>query len=97
MKLFRILITPGCWMRSRPTNKVLDAWMIQALKKPEFSKLSEYSVFLNGKKIWIKNYPYAFGNLYDYGNWGLPSRSTVFSLFDAICAYSVATSLEAGL
>ena len=89
MSLLRILTTPSCWTRIRATNKVLDAWMIEALKNPEFSQLTAHSVFLNGKHIWITNYPYCYGYLYSHQDLGLPSRTTVFKLFDAISNYLV--------
>jgi hypothetical protein len=90
MKLFRILTTPICWIRVHSTNKALDAWMIQALKNPEFSEITSYTIVLNNKKLWIENYPYCYGYLYGHQTYGLPSRSTVFALFDAISAYLVA-------
>jgi hypothetical protein len=90
MKLFRILTTPSCWIRVNPINKALDAWVIEALKKPEFSEITLYTIVLNGKKLWVENYPYCYGHLHSHQKYGLPSRSTVFALFDAISAYLVA-------
>jgi hypothetical protein len=90
MKLFRILTTPSCWIRNHPTNKALDLWMIEALKNPEFSEVNFYTIVLNNKQLWIENYPYCYGYLHGYESYGLPSRSTVFALFDVASTYLVA-------
>lgn len=87
MSLFRILTTPRCWLRNHLTNKVLDEWMIEALKEPKFSNYGSFTIDLNGKTIWIENYPYGCGEVYGKAHLGLPSRSTVFKLFDAISNY----------
>lgn len=65
-------------IRNARTCPILDKWMNDALKKPEFKSDGKYTVMLNGRKIWIGNYPYAYGKL--YGDELLPSRSTVKKL-----------------
>lgn len=81
---FRVMATPGCWIRNRLTNKEWDRKVLDLLEKGQFSEVGQYTVKLGGEQIWVKNYPYEFGyNAYTTGT-GMPSRSTVFKLKDAI-------------
>lgn len=82
--IIRILTTPSCWIRNYPTDRALSKWINYSLNRgysPEY--LSRYNCSLNGKVLWIANYPYAYGHL-DNGHSGMPDRTTVFRLKKAL-------------
>lgn len=86
MKTFlRILFTPRCWVRNYPTSKVWDKKLNELLDKYPIAVLNAYVVRLGEAHIWISNYPYAYGYLHVGGMPEyLPSRKTVFRLYDTI-------------
>lgn len=89
---FRVLTTPDCWIRLGKTNKEWDAELREHLKNPVFEK-NEYSpdliIKLNGIRVWVSNYPYSYGDKHCESDKPrkLPSRRTVFMLFDAVQKY----------
>lgn len=79
------LAHPSHWIRLRSTNKCLDEFILEALKNPKFEPCGKYSIVLNGKRLWIENYPYSFGHIYKSPDiMGMPSRRTVTKLKKAI-------------
>lgn len=76
--IIKIIFIPSCWIRIGHTCKDWDFWLRNALKDPQFEYLSKYTVKLNGKEIWIANYPYGYGS--EPCSDALPKRSTVFLL-----------------
>lgn len=78
----RILFTPSCWIRNHPTSLEWDEWLSKALEDPEISELGNHDCLINGKGVWISNYPYCYGG--PRRVWVLPKRSTVFRLHDII-------------
>lgn len=74
-----IFVTPDCWLRNYSYSDYADLFINSSLDAGHVLKIkSRYSAELNGKELWIGNYPYAYGSigLFD----GLPSRRTVFRL-----------------
>jgi len=84
----RVLFTPSIWFRINGVSKGLDRWMVEALDNPVFSEVSRYTCKLNGKRIWIANYPYAFGSL-DSAAGLLPRRGTALALRRALMPYAL--------
>ena len=80
----KVLLTPTCWLRNSPTSRHWDASVLENLKSPEWSDLQKHTVKLNGKTIWISNYPYASCTDHRAIREFMPSRITVFKFFDAI-------------
>ena len=83
MKLLRVIFTQYCWIQVDQYSPEYDRWIRSSLKNPVFKYSSAYYIFLNGKKIWIKNYPYGYGTIHS----GRPSRRTMFRLKDAVDNY----------
>lgn len=83
--LLRILFTPDCWIRNEATDKKVDKLINKLLNEHEIEYNGSCVGSIAGIKIWLANYPYAFGSLYDYEKiYGLPSRKTCFKLYDMI-------------
>lgn len=81
----RVIITPSCWIRNHSIDQSFNEGMITALNDPEFNRIDEHFVELNGIKLWVCNYPYCYGcEDLPTGLTFLPSRVTVFKLHDAI-------------
>jgi hypothetical protein len=81
----RILVTPGCWTRNKETDEFWDSALKAELQNPVFTELETHTIKLNGREIWVSNYPYSYGNNYDMGyEGGLPSRKTAFLLYDLV-------------
>jgi hypothetical protein len=75
------LISPKYWLMLKTYNKHCDEWCITALKSPKIEIISEHRAKLNGKEIWISNYPYGFEFC---GTNVRPSRLMVYRIFNAI-------------
>lgn len=84
--LFRILLTPSCWMRNRKTDKAISAFINNALDNGyAIVIIDRFTVMLNGLELWVRNYPYAFGDECTPNHYsGLPDRETVFRLYDEL-------------
>jgi hypothetical protein len=85
MKLFRILTTPSCWLRNKPTNKALSRKLNRLMdENTPVKRINRYLVQLGGIALWQENYPYCCYYMYDNPCLGLPDRTTVFRLYDYI-------------
>lgn len=89
----RILINPSCWIRNYRTDKEWDSLLNTLLDYGEIDLTRQkHGLFwcsINNHCVWIKNFPNAFGNLYNPDGYprklsGLPSRKTAFRLHDII-------------
>jgi len=92
LKLLRIIFTPTCWLQNDPYSSEYDKSLRSALRNPKFSSEGNYTIVLNGKEIWISNYPYAYGMPHSlkYRSSGYrPSRRTIFWLRDAVIEYQL--------
>ena len=66
--LFRLL-RPRYWTQIYPTcRKYSDALEEQLDSKPEIERENEYTTRINGVRIWVKSYPYAYGSIYPESN-----------------------------
>ncbi len=76
---FYFLLKYDWWFRNYNYSAEFDEWMNTALDNPKFDlcELESYEVKLNGKTIWISNYPYAYGALKSPKFGILPRRRTV--------------------
>ena len=84
--LFRILLTPSCWIRNHKTNNALSTFINNALDNSCTIVITDrFTVMLNEVELWARNYPYAFGDKYTPNHYsGLPDRETVFRLYDEL-------------
>ncbi len=94
-EIISIVIRPHFWNRNYKISAQYDKWLRDALRKPEITELKRHTCVLNGKDIWIANYPYAFGNL----RWInlLPSRYAALMLrkeLERIPEYPICEDLE---
>lgn len=75
---FRILFTPGCWLRNDPVDYVLSRKIDHLLDTEEIilhehrqtkgaSKGHPHYITLGDMTLWSANYPYAFGSDYSKG------------------------------
>jgi len=80
--MWRILTTPGCWLRNYPEALELTAYLKACLDAgDEMTPISEHTSSFGGLRLWTSNYPYAYGQIYGIGG-GMPSREVVFMLRD---------------
>lgn len=85
----RVLYTPSCWIRNRPTNREWDKKVRQQLKNPKFTNINSYKCNLRDLTIWTENYPYAYGTDDTGRVKGMPSRRTVFKLRNALTKHKM--------
>ena len=93
--IIRIIKTPRCWARNYKTSQTLDSWLKRALLIPAITEIGQHTCKVDGKLLWIENYPYAYGNLRNIRR--LPSRGTVFMLHDELLKhkeYNIPVDLE---
>lgn len=76
-----VFVNPRFWINVGDFDKEWDRMVREELKDPHFEYASKHTVKLNGRKIWISNYPYGFGCDYSGIHYNiLPSRKTRFLL-----------------
>lgn len=54
-----MMFSPLSWMNLHKYNKEYDEWFVNAIDKHEFKWLNPYVVMIDGKVLWIANYPYS--------------------------------------
>lgn len=81
------MFRPIWWLRNNKTSRILDIWMNDALDNPTFSEKSDLTIMLNKKRVWIGNYPYAYGSV--AGLKRLPSRKTALRLENSIIKWTL--------
>ena len=85
----RVLFNPSYWiLNSPPPNEEWDGELNKMLDNPEFGRIDSHTCNLNGKTIWIENFPYAYGSPWAnhryHGKDILPKRRTILKLYDAL-------------
>jgi len=90
--LLRVLTNPSCWLRSAATNKELDAAINKLLDEGADITLHVCTTTLGPLSLWTENFPYSYGGERTIKGIGLPSRKTVFRLYDTIAAIKAAES-----
>ena len=88
--LLRVLTNPSCWIRSSATNKELDVAINKLLDAGADITFDSYITTLGPLTLWTANFPYSYGQEYTIDGIGLPSRKTVFRLYDTIAALRAA-------
>ena len=56
------IINPTYWFSNAKVNYEYDKKLRKALENPVFTDIGPYTCKINGKTIWISNYPYAYGS-----------------------------------
>lgn len=59
IKSYLIYFNPKYWITSKHYDKELDCWLKNAIKHYNFEYVDEYFVKIDGKYLWIANYPYS--------------------------------------
>lgn len=81
-----VVINPVFWIQVGSQSKEWDKRLRNELENPSFSDVGKYTCKLNGRRIWISNYPYGYGN--DHPRFGspqpLPARKTRILLRKAL-------------
>lgn len=84
--IFRVLTTPSCWAMISPYNEEWDGLLKGGLEKGAVKVVDKYEAHVGECRVWIGNYPYAFGE--PYKNRGTasfrPARETIFMLYDTL-------------
>lgn len=74
-----VLWHPGCWQSSYVSCEEQDTLVNNLMMLPEAKvEATMHTVHIAGIKLWIANFPYAFGN--DGGSGPLPYRRTRYRL-----------------
>lgn len=94
-----IFFHPECWMDNHPVDDAWDAKLNQMLDNPKFEAErvgARFTVKLNGHRIWISNFPYAYGSLYtDEGKLDvLPRRRTRYRLRQLYSQWRYSSAME---
>lgn len=84
------VLNPGFWLRNHRTNKVWDNALNKLLdKNPKITDVTRHTCKLDGIKVWVANWPHAYGHKYisfastlseKKVNKALPSRRTILRL-----------------
>lgn len=67
-------VNPLNWIQVGHTNWDYDAALNKALDNCGISSVGRFTCEVNGRDIWIGNYPYSYGNI--HGSNALPSMKT---------------------
>ena len=87
------VITPTTWIQNYPTSREWDTALNLMLDNNfPVKRTSGYVITLGSTKIWVGNYPYAFGYPYS-GPKVLPKVKTRKRLLAYISAYEIAQYL----
>lgn len=83
LKSLKFIFKPRFWIRNFYTNETLSWFINDSLDKGLKIKFkSTCTCELNGKILWVANYPYAFGTI--EGVEGMPDRLTVERLYKEV-------------
>lgn len=75
---------PRFWLRNEPYSAAWDAALNAMLDDPKIETRGSHTLLLNGKDIWVRNYPYSYGHPYEWAHEVMPSRATVIRLHKTI-------------
>ena len=87
---WRVVRDPKFRHQNYPLNKEWDAAILRNLKDPHFEITNAWDttsnmwITLNGKDIWVSNYPYASCRLRASDGEGMPQKTTVLKFFDVL-------------
>jgi len=73
---------PRFWIMNNPYNKEYDKKLNEMLDKYELEDVGRYTGKLGNKTLWLSNYPYSYGTLYEESLYGgmRASRMTILRL-----------------
>jgi hypothetical protein len=76
-------IRPSFWLQNEPTCPFLDEWIRDHINSGTLiERYSEHYVIIDKRKVWVANYPYAYGSV--SGQNALPRGMTRKLLRDCI-------------
>ncbi len=55
------VVNPAYWIRNNRTTKAWDKSLWDAIARGDISYVGQYEAVVDGKLVWIENYPYASG------------------------------------
>lgn len=77
IEFFKYLFRPSFWLQNTETDLVWDKKLNELLDNEKIQDISYATVTIGKLEVWIGNYPYAYGSLYNRNDLtGLPKRST---------------------
>ena len=85
--LFRVLITPNCWLQNNCYSKYWDTEFTKLLNTEKFSERGPYTAKLGKYKIWVSNFPFACMNVYHFPGNDIklrPKRTTILMAWDKL-------------
>lgn len=82
--IFWIQNEPTCWKWDAELNRMLNE---SEIRDGSFHHGEQYTVFINDVEIWVQNWPYSYGYVYDGRPKILPSILTRIRLRRAIKAF----------
>lgn len=81
------------WFREKsglyPYSEEWDKALNDALDKWPITDIGDYTCKIGPYKVWLGNFPYAYGRLYSPNLERIPKRSTRQRLFQAIVAAAI--------
>lgn len=92
--LIRVILTPGIWMQNHRYSSTWDAKIQSLMAENMFKDNDRYTAKLDGREIWIANYPYAAFNPYGWGVKVRPSRRTIIAAWDKLCEDSLTDHVD---
>ena len=90
------LISMGCWLRSSRSDSAWDKILWDMLIAGKIQCVGEFTADIGGYEVWIRNYPYASGRLYNRGGPAGPlcKRSTALFLNSQLPAGRILTGIR---
>lgn len=80
------IVNPCFWIQVKPVDWEWDRYLYGMIKSGmPVTQREKYTVRIDGIKVWSSNYPYGYGNHYDYDS-GIPSPITRILLKKYIAA-----------
>lgn len=82
--LFRI-VRPRYWLMSNTYSQAWDAFVLRAIADGDICRVCQYTANVGGKRVWVSNFPYAYGEGYGKDTHALrPSCRTIKLLEEAL-------------
>ncbi len=81
-EFFYRLLRPRHWLRNYPTSAAWDSYVLRCIADGKIKRLDRYTADLDGKVVWVENYPSAYGQRYP--GEVMPRASTVDLLAEAL-------------
>ena len=58
------IFRPAYWLMQQKYSEAWDRFILQAIADGKITRTSTHTADVNGKCVWVSNFPYAFGHGY---------------------------------